>query len=83
MATIARLLVQHIRSCHQSSKQTHVRLVSLSQVVRKVLLDVLDKVLGVFRVKVQHFVQPLQVDALQVAVGQGFHVRVGFYHAVV
>lgn len=58
-------------------------LVSLPQVVREVLLDVLDKVLRVFRVEVQHLVQPPEVNALQVTVRQGFHVRVGFYHSVV
>lgn len=60
-----------------------MRLVSLSQVVCEVLLDVLDEAVGVFRVKVQHFVQPLQVDTLQVAVGQGFHVCISFYHPVI
>lgn len=62
---------------------THVCLMSLPQVVCEVLLDVLDEVVGIFGVKVQHLVQPLQVDTLQVTVGQGFHVRIGFYHPVV
>lgn len=58
-------------------------LVALSQVVGQVLLDVLYKALGVLRVQVQHFVQPLQVNALQVAVGQSLHVCIGLYHTVV
>lgn len=62
---------------------THVCLMSLPQVVCEVLLDVLDEVVRVFRVEVQHLIQPLQVDTLQVTVGQGFHVRIGFYHSVI
>lgn len=62
---------------------THVRLLSLPQVVSEVLLDVLDEVVWVLGVEVQHLVQPPQVDALQVAVGQSFHVRIGFYHSVI
>lgn len=60
-----------------------MRLVALPQVVGEVLLDVLHKVVRVLGVQVQHLVQPLQVDALQVAVGQRFHVGVGLDHAVV
>lgn len=62
---------------------THVRLMPLPQVVREVLLDVLDEVVRVLRVQVQHLIQPLQVDTLQVTVGQGFHISIGFYHPVI
>lgn len=58
-------------------------LVALPQVVREVLLDVPDKVMRVLRVEVQHLIQPLHVDALQVTVGQGFDVRIGFYHSII
>ena len=58
-------------------------LMSLPQVVREVLLDVLDKVVRVLRVEVQHLIEPFQVDTLQVTVGQGFHICVGFYHPVI
>lgn len=56
-------------------------LMPLPQIVREVLLDVLDKVMRVFRVEVQHFVEPFQVDTLQVTVGQGFHIGIGFYYS--
>lgn len=58
-------------------------LLSLPKIVCEVLLDVLDKVVRVFRVKIQHLVQPPEVNTLQVTVGQSFHVRVGFYHSVI
>lgn len=62
---------------------THVCLVSLSQVVREVLLDVLDEVVRVLRIEVQHLIESFQVDTLQVTVGQGFHICIGFYHPVI
>lgn len=62
---------------------THMCLMSLPQVVCEVLLDVLDEVVRVLRVQVQHLIQPLQVDALQVTVGQGFYIGIGFDHAVI
>lgn len=55
----------------------------LPQVVGEVLLDVLNKVVRVLRVKVQHLVEPLQVDALQVTVGQRLDVGIGLYHSIV
>lgn len=58
-------------------------LVPLPQVVREVLLDVLDEAVRVFGVEVQDLVQAPQVDTLEVAVGQGFHVGVGLDHSVV
>lgn len=62
---------------------TYVCLLSFSQVVREVLLNVLHKLVGVFGVKVQHLVQALQADTLQVTVGQSFHVGICFNHPVV
>lgn len=62
---------------------TYMRLMSLPQVVREILLDVLDEVVRVLGVEVQHFVQPPQVNTLQVTVGQGLHVGVGFDHSVI
>ncbi|TNN72198.1 hypothetical protein EYF80_017626 [Liparis tanakae] len=41
-----------------------------ANIVCEVLLDVLDKVVRVFRVKIQHLVQPPEVNTLQVTVGQ-------------
>ena len=61
----------------------YMRFLPLSQVVGEVLLDVLHKVVRVFRVEVQHLVQPLQVDALQVTVGQRLDVGIGLYHTLV
>lgn len=61
----------------------YVRFLPLPQVVGEVLLDVLYKVVRVFRVEVQHLVQPLQVDALQVTVGQRLDVGIGLYHALI
>lgn len=58
-------------------------LVSLSQVVREVLLDVLDEVVRVLRIEVQHLIESFQVDTLQVTVGQGFHICIGFYYPVI
>lgn len=61
----------------------YMRFLALPQVVGEVLLDVLHKVVRVFRVEVQHLVQALQVDALQVTVGQRLDVGIGLYHALV
>lgn len=61
----------------------YVRFLPLPQVVGEVLLDVLHKVVRVLRVEVQHLVQPPQVDALQVTVGQRLDVGIGLYHALV
>lgn len=55
----------------------------LPQVVGEVLLDVLHKVVRVLRVEVQNLVQALQVDALQVTVGQRLDVGVGLNHSIV
>lgn len=60
-----------------------MRFLPLPQVVGEVLLDVLHKVVRVLRVEVQYLVQALQVDALQVTVGQRLDVGIGLYHPIV
>lgn len=60
-----------------------MRFLPLPQVIGEVLLDVLHKVVRVLRVEVQYLVQALQVDALQVTVGQRLDVGIGLYHSVV
>lgn len=60
-----------------------MRFLPLPQVVGEVLLDVLHKVVRVLRVEVQYLVQALQVDALQVTVGQRLDVGIGLYHSIV
>lgn len=62
---------------------TYMCFLPLPQVVGEVLLDVLHKVVRVLRVEVQYLVQALQVDALQVTVGQRLDVGIGLYHSVV
>lgn len=53
---------------------------TLSQVVREVMLYLADELLGVFRVESEDLPEPLQADVLQVTVGQGFDVGIGLDH---
>lgn len=50
---------------------------ALPQVVRQVVLDLGEELLGVVGVKAQHFPQALEANVLQVAVGQRFHTGIG------
>lgn len=54
--------------------------VSLSQVVRQVVLDLGDELLGVVGVEAEHLAEPFEADVLQVAVGEGLHAGVGLNH---
>lgn len=53
---------------------------ALAQVVRQVVLDLRQELLGVVGVEAEHLAEPLQADVLQVAVCQGLHAGVGLDH---
>ena len=59
---------------------TYISPMALSEVVRQVVLDLADELLGVLGVEAEHLTQALQTDVLQVTVGQGFYVGVGLDH---
>lgn len=61
---------------------TYIALLPLSEVVREVLSDVLDKVVGVLRVQVQNLIQSPEINALQITICQCFHVCTCLYHPV-
>lgn len=52
----------------------------LPQVVRQVVLDLRDELLGVVGIETQNLPETFEFDVLQVAVGQGLHAGVGLYH---
>lgn len=54
----------------------------LSEVVGEVLSDVLNKMVGVLGVQVQHLIQSPQINALQITICQCFHVCTCLYHPV-
>lgn len=53
---------------------------SLSQVVRQVVLDLGDELLGVVGVEAEHLAEAFEADVLQVAVGERLHAGVGLNH---
>lgn len=54
--------------------------VSLAQVVRQVVLDLSEELLGVVGVEAEHLAEPFEADVLQVAVGEGLYTGIGFDH---
>lgn len=58
----------------------HLSAVALPQVVRQVVLDLGEELLGVVGVEAQHLTQALEADVLQVTVGQRLHTGVGLDH---
>lgn len=59
---------------------THISTVALSQIVCEVVLDLADELLGVLGVESQDLTEALEADVLEVTVGQGLHVSIGFDH---
>ena len=62
---------------HSSS---YLSVVSLPEVVRQVMLDLCDELLGVVGIETEHLAEAFEADVLQVAVGQGLHTGVGLNH---
>lgn len=58
----------------------YLRAVPLPKVVRQVVLDLCDELLGVVGIETQNLPETFEFDVLQVAVGQGLHTGVGLYH---
>lgn len=65
---------------YQGTEGTYIRPVALSEIVREVVLDLADELLSILWVEAQDLTEALQADVLQVTVGQGFDVGVGFDH---
>lgn len=59
---------------------SYLGVVSFPQVVRQVMLDLSDELLGVVRVETEHLAEAFEADVLQVTVSQGLHTGVGFNH---
>lgn len=68
---------------HSGHVTSYMALLSLSQVIREVVRDVLHKAVGVFRIQVKHLIETPQINALQVTVRQCLHVGVCLYDAVI
>lgn len=59
---------------------SYLGVVSLPEVVRQVVLDLGDELLGVVGVEAEHLAQAFEADVLEVTVGQGLHTGVGLDH---
>lgn len=59
---------------------SYLGVVSLPEVVRQVVLDLSDELLGVVGVEAEHLAEAFEADVLEVAVGQRLHTGVGLNH---
>lgn len=58
----------------------YLGVVTVPQVVRQIVPDFRDELLGVVRVETEDFTEAFQANVLKVTVGQGFDAGVGLYH---
>lgn len=63
---------------YQSS--LYLDVVSFPEVVRQIVLDLSDELLGVVGIEAEHLAEAFEADVLQVTVGQGLHTGVGLNH---
>lgn len=61
---------------------TYITLVAFSKIVREVALNFFNKLVSVFWVKVKHFKESFENNALEVTVGESFHIGIRFNHLV-
>lgn len=58
----------------------YLGVVTVPQVVRQIVPDFRNELLGVVRVEAENFPEAFQADVLKVTVGQGFYTGVGLYY---
>lgn len=68
------------RNKYKRSSCWYLGVVSFSEVVGQIVLDLGDELVGVVGVKAEHFPKAFEADILQVTVGQGLHAGIGLNH---
>lgn len=61
---------------------THLAVVALPQVVGKVVLDVVGKLLLILKVQFEDFQEPRNEDALEVAICESLHITRRFDYSI-
>lgn len=54
--------------------------VSFPQVVRQIMLDLCNKLLGIVRIYTKNFSEAFEANVLQITIGKGLHTSVGLNH---
>lgn len=58
----------------------YLNAVSFPEVVRQIMLDLSDELLGVVGIQAEHLAEAFEADVLQVTVSQSLHTGVGLNH---